>query len=234
MHLDLITGILKVSFIDLLLSGDNAVVISLACRNLDVKNRRLGMIWGAAGAITARIIVTIFAANLIAIPSLKIVGGLLLAWIGIKLLCDDDKCKDENIKAGANLWAAVRTIIIADAVMSLDNVIAVVAAANGHIPLIIFGLMLSIPIIVSASKLTMWLMDRFPIIITAGAGLIGYLAGEMIVGDRLVHHFIGKSSHTVEIVAGVAGIVLVVVVGTLIGKRRKTAVETTELNTSPE
>ena len=219
MNLDLVSGIFKVSFINLLLSGDNAVVISLACRNLSPGHRRLGMIWGASGAVVARVILTLFAAKLIVIPSLELIGGVLLIWIGIKLLLPERE-GDDGVKAHDHLWGAIRTIILADVVMSLDNVLGVVGAARGNWMLIILGLILSIPIIVFASELTMRLMERFPVIVMAGAGLIGFVAGEMLVDDHLVSGYFGKTLHVAEISAGILTALFIVVAGTWLQRRK--------------
>jgi YjbE family integral membrane protein len=175
----------KIIWIDLLLSGDNAIVIALACRQLPPRQRKIGMILGAGTAIVLRIIFAIFITYLLGVPFLKIVGGLLLLWIGMKLAVGDDEGGHE-IESSESLWRAVRTIAIADAVMSLDNVIAIAAAAGGNIWLFIFGLLLSIPLIVFGSTLLSSVMERFPVIVWAGAALLGWIAGEMIVADPFV------------------------------------------------
>ena len=178
----------QIIMIDILLGGDNAVVIALACRKLPDKQRRLGIIYGTAGAIILRVILIFFALTLLAIPFLKIVGALLLVWIGVKLLLPEHDDAHGNIAASDKLWAAVKTVIVADLVMSVDNVIAIAGAAQGageatQMPLVIFGLLVSIPIIVWGSQLVIKLMDRFPIIITAGGMLLGWIAGTMFVSD---------------------------------------------------
>jgi YjbE family integral membrane protein len=180
-----IVPILQIIWIDLLLSGDNAVVIALACRQLPERQRKLGMLLGAGTAIGLRIIFAIFVTYLLQVPFLKVVGGLLLLWIGIKLAVGEDE-GGHDVESSDNLWRAVRTIAIADAVMSLDNVIAIAAAAGGNIWLFIFGLLLSIPLIIYGSTLLSTVMDRFPAIIWAGAALLGWIAGEMLVTDGFV------------------------------------------------
>ncbi|MCZ8186865.1 MAG: TerC family protein [Beijerinckiaceae bacterium] len=180
-----IVPILQIIWIDLLLSGDNAIVIALACRQLPEKQRKIGMLLGAGTAIGLRIIFAIFVTYLLQVPFLKVVGGLLLLWIGVKLAVGEDD-GGHNVESSDNMWRAVRTIAIADAVMSLDNVIAIAAAAGGNIWLFIFGLLLSIPLIIFGSTLLSTIMDRFPIIIWAGAALLGWIAGEMIVSDGFV------------------------------------------------
>jgi len=177
--------VMQIIWIDLLLSGDNAIVIALACRALPPKQRKWGMILGAGTAIALRIVFAIFITFLLGVPFLKIIGGLLLLWIGVKLAVGDEEAA-HSIEPSTNLWRAVRTIAIADAVMSLDNVIAIAAAAGGNIWLFIFGLLLSIPLIVFGSTLLSSIIDRFPIVVWAGAALLGWIAGEMIAGDRFV------------------------------------------------
>jgi YjbE family integral membrane protein len=181
----------QIIVIDILLGGDNAVVIALACRKLSPELRRKGVFWGTVGAIVLRVILVFFALTLLKIAFLKIVGGLLLVWIGVKLLAPDDEDEHGNIQASDKLWAAVKTVIVADFVMSLDNVIAIAGAAQGaggshEMPLVIFGLLVSIPIIVWGSQLVMKLMDRYPAIITVGGMLLGWIAGTMAVSDPAV------------------------------------------------
>jgi YjbE family integral membrane protein len=177
--------LMQIIWIDLLLSGDNAVVIALACRQLPERQRKIGMILGAGTAIGLRIIFAMMITVLLAVPYLKLVGGLLLLWIGVKLAVGEEDA-EHAIESSDNLWKAVRTIAIADAVMSLDNVIAIAAAAGGNIWLFIFGLLLSIPLIVFGSTLLTTLMDRYPVIVWAGAALLGWIAGAMIVDDQVV------------------------------------------------
>lgn len=178
--------VFKIIVIDLLLSGDNAVVIALACRNLPMDQRKKGIFYGVVGAITLRVVLTFFAVRLLSLPYLKLIGALLLVWIGIKLIQPEHEEHGEgNIKANTHLWGAVKTIIIADFVMSLDNVLGVAGAAHGNVMLLIFGLLVSIPLIAWSSQLVLKLIDRFPFIIYAGGALLGYVAGEMLVGDAL-------------------------------------------------
>jgi YjbE family integral membrane protein len=177
----------QIIMIDILLGGDNAVVIALACRNLPEKQRKQGIILGTIGAIVLRVILIAFALALLAIPYLKIVGGALLFWIGIQLMQPEGE-EEHNINPSDKLWSAVKTVIVADLVMSVDNVLAIAGAAQGagqqhQLPLVIFGLLVSIPIIVWGSQIVLKLMERFPIIITAGAMLLGWIAGQMIYTD---------------------------------------------------
>lgn len=215
----------QIILIDILLGGDNAVVIALACRNLPVHQRTKGIIWGTAGAIVLRVILIAFAVTMLKIPLLKVIGGLLLIWIGIKLLAGEDD-GEHNVAGASSLWAAVKTIIIADFVMSLDNVIAIAGAAEstpGHHQLIyvIFGLLVSIPIIVWGSTLVLKLIDRFPLIVVAGAALLGWIAGGMIVTDVAWAEYFGPASPTLKYGVAVGGAVFVAVVGTYLAKSRK-------------
>lgn len=178
-------SLLQIIWIDLLLSGDNAVVIALACRQLPEKQRKVGIWLGASAAIGLRIIFALVVTYLLLVPYLKIVGGLLLFWIAVKLAVGEEEAH-ADIDGGTSLWQAVRTIAIADAVMSLDNVIAIAAASRGHPELFIFGLLLSIPLIIMGAQFLTTIIQRFPILIWFGAGLLGWIAAEMILGDIAV------------------------------------------------
>jgi YjbE family integral membrane protein len=180
----------QIILIDILLGGDNAIVIALACRNLPLNLRVKGILWGTFGAIAIRIVLIAFAVTLLQVAWLKILGGLLLLWIGVKLLADTEEGHGE-IQASNRLLTAIKTIILADLVMSVDNVIAVASAAEQaggehQLALVIFGILVSIPIIIWGSTIVLKLMERFPIIITLGAGLLGYIAGDMIFSDAAV------------------------------------------------
>ena len=211
---------LEIVIINILLSGDNAVVIALACRNLPENQRRWGIIWGAAGAVVLRIILTFFAVSLLKLPFLNLVGGVLLLWIGIKLIADDEGGEHE-IKAADRLFLAVRTIIIADLVMSLDNVIGVAGAAKGSVVLIVFGLVVSIPLVVVGAQVFMKLIERFPILVTAGGGLLGFVAGEMMVADTAVADWINAHAPWLHVVGPVVGIVLVIATAKLLQRRKR-------------
>jgi len=176
--------VLQIIWIDVLLSGDNAVVIALACRRLPDDQRRLGIFLGTLAAVALRILFAFVIIELMAIPYLKLISGVLLLWIAVKLVSDQES--EHDVTAAASLFAAVRTIAIADGVMSLDNVIAIAAAAKGEILLIIFGLLLSIPLIIFGSALVLGLLLRFPILVWAGAALLGWIAGELIGDDPRV------------------------------------------------
>lgn len=191
-------SLLQIIWIDLLLSGDNAVVIAMACRSLPPQQRKLGIVLGAGTAIVLRILLAIVVTELLGVPFLKIAGGLLLLWIAVKLVVGDDD-NDSNIQASSSLWRAVRTIAIADIVMSLDNVVAIAAAARGHFELFIFGLLLSIPLIMLGSTLIVSLIQRFPLFVWAGAALLGWIAGEVIVSDPVVLQWLSANmAHLVE------------------------------------
>jgi len=201
-------GLAQIMMINLVLSGDNAVVIALACRNLPLKQRKLGIFWGTVGAVVFRIVLTFFAVWLLQFKYLQIIGGLLLLWIAIKLLIEDEG--EEEVEAGSSFWAAMKTIIFADVIMSLDNVLGIAAVARDNLLLLIVGLAISIPIVIFGSTLILRLMDRFPIIIYIGAGILGYVAGEMFVGDKavaeLMHHY--AALHTILPWAGAAFVIL--------------------------
>lgn len=214
-------AVLQIIFIDILLGGDNAVVIALACRRLPEKQRKLGIFWGVFGAVGLRVALTIFAVALLTIPYLKLIGGVLLVWIGIKLIIPDDG-DDHEIDASITLSGAIKTIIVADFVMSLDNVIGVAAAAKDSILLIVFGLIVSIPIIVGGSQIILKLMERFPIIITLGGMLLGYIAGDMIVRDPAIAEWVKTNVNWLVQykVAGIAGALLVLAAGRLLVARK--------------
>jgi YjbE family integral membrane protein len=213
----------QIILIDILLGGDNAVVIALACRGLPPKQRKMGIIYGTAGAIVLRVILIAFALALLSVPYLKLVGGLLLIWIGVKLLVPHDEDEHANINPSDKLWGAVKTVIIADLVMSVDNVLAIAGAAESagthQLPLVIFGLLVSIPIIVAGSQIVLKLMDRFPVIITFGAMLLGWIAGQMISTDPGLKDYIppGKAW---EYGAAVAGALLVLAISKVVQPRR--------------
>ena len=189
------SSILQIIAIDIVLGGDNAIVIALACKNLPEKQRKLGIFYGALGAIILRVLMVFFATYLLAIYGLKIIGGVLLIWIGVKL-CLDSHEMNINIKPENRLLAAVKTIIIADFVMSFDNSLAIAAAADGNIYIVIFGLLLSVPIIIWGSKIILKLIDKYPQIIYLGGFLLGWIGGEMIQTDIATVEFYGDLNWT--------------------------------------
>jgi len=212
--------VFKIILIDLLLSGDNAVVIALACRNLPEAQRRKGILYGVGGAIGLRIVLTFFAVGLLALPYLKLIGAVLLLWIGIKLLLPEEEAHgDGGIKAEAHLWGAVKTIIVADFVMSLDNVLGVAAVAKDNVWLLVFGLLVSIPMIAWSSQLVLKLIDRYPVIIYAGGALLGYVAGEMLLGEALFKPLI-EAQHALHWIVPAACALLVLGIGKWLATRK--------------
>jgi YjbE family integral membrane protein len=233
----------KIIWINVLLSGDNALVIALACRGLQPRQRLWGMILGAAAAVILRIIFTGIVATLMALPYLKLIGGLALIVIAAKLLVPEDE--DDDVQSASHLWAAVQIVVVADIVMSLDNVIAVAAAANGSVPLLVLGLAISIPLIVAGAALIMALLNRLPILVWAGAALLGWIAGDVIATDPAVHpalqrffdgptglgldamlgtfgiepHF-SSGGNGGEMVCALIGVIVVLVAGTIWRKRK--------------
>jgi len=223
-------AVFQIILIDILLGGDNAVVIALACRNLAPKQRLQGILWGTAGAIALRVVLIAFALTLLQVPFLKVAGGALLVWIGVKLLLPEDEGHDK-IQGGSSILAAIKTIIIADFVMSLDNVIAIAGAAQnaaeGHqLGLVIFGLLVSVPIIIWGSTLVLKLIDRYPLVVSLGAGLLGWIAGGMIITDIAVERQFGVQPAAVKIAAEVAGALLVVGLGRWLAARKTAHKET--------
>src|SRR6185295_7804338 len=195
--------------INILLSGDNAVVIALACRNLPKKQRKLGIFWGVVGAVVLRVILTFFAVALLTLPYVQLIGAALLFWIGIKLVAEDEG-EGEEVAASDRLMSAVKTVIIADLVMSLDNVIGVAAAAKGSLLLLVFGLVISVPLVVVGAQLIMKLIERLPWLVIAGGGLLGYIAGEIAIEDVTVKPWITANAQWLHYGAPIAGIVIVV------------------------
>ena len=226
-------GLAKIIGVNIILSGDNAVVIALAARSLPAKQQKQAIIWGSAAAIVMRVILTLFAVALLTLPWLKLIGSLLLFWIGVKLLVPEDD--EADIQASDQLLSAIKTILIADLVMSLDNVIAVAAAAGGSVVLLILGLAISIPLVIFGATMLIKLMERFPVIITIGAGLIGWVAGEMLVTDvaleggltQLGVKFVQEqpmvAGLSLELIAGAIGVVFVVLVGKWLARRQEAA-----------
>ena len=211
---------LEIIVINILLSGDNAVVIALACRNLPQAQRKLGIFWGVVGAVVLRIILTFFAVQLLLLPYVQLVGAALLLWIGIKLVAEDEGDGPE-IAASDRLISAVKTVIIADLVMSLDNVIGVAAAAKGSLLLLVFGLVISIPLVVVGAQLIMKLIERIPWLVIAGGGLLGYIAGEIAMSDTAVKPWIDANAPSLHYIAPVVGVLIVVAVGVWLMRRNR-------------
>ncbi|HEX6003235.1 MAG TPA: TerC family protein [Burkholderiales bacterium] len=212
------TGLLTIIWVNIILSGDNAVVIALAARSLPPHQQKRAVFWGAGAAVVMRIVLTIVAVELLKLSYLKLIGGALLLWIAVKLLVPEDDA-GEGIESSSNLWGAIKTILIADLVMSLDNVIAVAAAAKGSIVLLILGLAISIPLVIFGATMLMRLMERWPVIITIGAGILGWVAGEMAVTDPVIAHWVEENAAWLHWVAPAAGAVLVIIVGKWIASR---------------
>ena len=233
MHADFWIAVGQIIMIDILLGGDNAVVIALACRKLPPAQRTKGILWGTVGAIVLRVVLIFFALALLQIPYLKLVGAALLLWIGVKLLAPGDEEGHGHVQSADKLWAAVRTVIVADLVMSVDNVIAIAGAAESvggdhKMPLVIFGLLVSIPIIVWGSQFVIKLMDRFPAVITLGGMLLGWIAGTMAVGDPALASYVpqagpGEAVASVRYAAGVIGAIAVLAVGLWLKRRHQPA-----------
>ncbi|MBI4207552.1 MAG: TerC family protein [Betaproteobacteria bacterium] len=206
------TGLLTIIWVNIILSGDNAVVIALAARSLPPHQQKQAVFWGAGAAVAMRIVLTVVAVELLKFPYLKLIGGALLLWIAVKLLIPEDD-EGDGIESSANLWGAIKTILIADLVMSLDNVIAVAAAAKGSLLLLILGLAISIPLVVFGATMLMRVMERWPIIITLGAAILGWVAGEMAVTDPVIAQWVDDNAGFLHWIAPAAGAVLVVIVG---------------------
>lgn len=210
-------GLLKIIWINIILSGDNAVVIALAARSLPPAQQKKAVLFGSGAAVVLRIALTVVAVKLLQLSYLQVVGGLLLLWIGVQLLGDEEDGEGEAKEVGSML-AAIRTILIADLVMSLDNVIAVAAAAKGDTTLLILGLLISIPLVIFGSTLMIKLMERFPIIVTLGAALIGWVGGETIVSDVALRDF-AEANHWIHYAGAAAGAALVIAIGKGMQKR---------------
>ena len=214
-------ALVQIVAIDIVLGGDNAIIIALACRNLPKKQKRLGILWGTAGAITLRVILVFFASALMTMPGLRLIGGVLLLWIGIKLLTDhtDDDLEGKIAEKGS-LIGAIQTIIIADFVMSLDNTLAIAAASKGSMFLVVFGLVVSVPIIIGGSAIILKMMERYPFIITFGAGLLGWLGGDLIANDKINATILPAIILQSPWIAAIAGTGIVVGLGSLVTARR--------------
>ena len=214
------SGLGQIILVNIVLSGDNALVIALACRNLEKRHQRPAILAGSAGAIVLRIIFVLIVDQLLKIGYLKLIGGLLLLWIGVKLVQGEDEHGD-GVKAAGSLWAAIRTIIIADAVMSLDNAIAIAAAAKGDTTLIIVGLLINIPLIIFGATLIMILLNRFPIIVIAGGALLGYIAGEVLATDPAYADKLAALLPNAKTVFEIGGAVITVAVGYWLQRRAR-------------
>ncbi len=220
-------ALLQIIWVNILLSGDNAVVIALAARSLPVEQQRRAIVIGSGAAIVMRIVLTLVASQLLALPWLKFVGSILLVYIGVSLLLPEGEEKEIGQK-NHGMFVAIRTILIADLVMSLDNVVAVAAAAMGDTLLLVLGLAISIPLVIFGSTLLLKVIERFPLIVWIGAALLGFIAGELLVDDPALHNavmrfdnMVGMSHHQTALAAGAVGAVLVLIIGKLFLMRRK-------------
>jgi YjbE family integral membrane protein len=210
---DAAIALAQIMFINVILSGDNAVVIALACRRLSPAHQKKAFVWGSVGVVVLMVVLTIFVVYLLSLPYLEIVGSLLLLWIGIKLLVAEDDGGEDGVEQKDTLSAAIRTIIIADMIMSLDNVLAMAAAAKGHMWMLVVGLVVTVPVILFGSALLMKLMERFPIFVMIGAALIGWVAGEMIITDPAIRDWIDANMSSLHTIAPIVCAALVIGVG---------------------
>src|SRR5581483_2558731 len=221
---DYVLAVLRIVGINIVLSGDNAVVIALACRTLQRGQRLLGIVLGAGAAVVLRIIFTLVVQQLFDLPWLKLVGGLILLWIAVKLLLGEE-AQEDGVKSGANVWEALKIVAIADIVMSLDNVLAIAGAAGGDMQLIIIGLSISIPLVVFGSTVLMWLLNHLPILVWAGSALLGWVAGELIVTEPVLQPYVAAIAASLDLAVKViarivetGGAILVVLAGWIIIK----------------
>jgi YjbE family integral membrane protein len=233
---DYVLSILRIIGINIILSGDNAIVIALACRSLPPRQRLIGILLGAGAAVVLRILFTVLVQQLLDLPWLKLVGGLVLLWIAVKLLLGEEATED-SVKSGANVWEAVKIVAVADIVMSLDNVLAIAAAAGGNMSLVILGLIISIPLVIFGATLLTWLLDRMPILVWAGSALLGWVAGELIATEPILQPYVlalaesvGITTKVVTRVVEASSAVLVVAIGWFISRAsaRHTAKEAAE------
>ncbi|HEY4138610.1 MAG TPA: TerC family protein [Casimicrobiaceae bacterium] len=215
------TALFKIAVINVVLSGDNAVVIALACRSLPPKQQRNAFLVGTGGIVVLMTGLTASAALLMTLPYIQIIGSVLLLWIGVKLLLPEDD--EGNVKDSDNFWEAVKTIIIADIVMSLDNVLGMAGAAKGHLGMLFVGLAITMPLILFGSAVLMKLMERFPMLITIGSGLLGYVAGDMAVGDLAVKDYVETHAQALDVIAPIVGALFVVIAGKMISRKKRHA-----------
>ncbi len=224
---DAVIALAQIMLINVVLSGDNAVVIALACRRLSPKHQKMAFLWGSVGVVVLMVILTVFVVYLLSLPYLELAGSGMLLWIGIKLLVAEDGGEDGKIEQKATLLAAIRTIIIADMIMSLDNVLAMAAAAKGHLWMLVVGLVVTVPVILFGSALLMKLMERFPVFVMVGAALIGWVAGEMAISDPAIKSWVDVHAAILHSVAPIFCAALVIATGKIVeragAKRRKSS-----------
>ena len=223
-----VVALLQIMLINVVLSGDNAVVIALACRKLSPAHQKQAFLWGSVGVVVLMVLLTIFVVFLLSLPYLEIVGSAMLLWIGVKLLVAEDEGDDGKVEQKSTLAAAIRTIIIADMIMSLDNVLAMAAAAHGHTWMLIAGLVITVPVILFGSALLMKLMERFPFVVMIGAALIGWVSGEMVISDPAIKGWVDANAAFLHTASPIACAVLVIAAGKLLerthAKRRSETV----------
>jgi len=225
-----VVALIQIMLINVVLSGDNAVVIALACRRLSPRHQKVAFIWGSVGVVILMVALTGIVAYLLTLPYLEIVGSGMLMWIGVKLLIAEDEGDDGKVDQKATLGAAIRTIIIADMIMSLDNVLAMAAAAHGHLWMLFVGLLITVPVILFGSALLMKLMERFPIFVMIGAALIGWVAGEMVISDPAIKEWIEAHAAILHSVSPIFCAAFVIATGKILertqAKRRREVVVT--------
>src|SRR5690348_12498161 len=211
-------ALLQIMVINVVLSGDNAVVIALACRRLSPRHQKIAFIWGSVGVVVLMVALTGIISYLLKLPYLEMVGSALLLWIGVKLLVAEDEEGEGGVEQKSTLGAAIRTIIIADMIMSLDNVLAMAGAANGHLWMLIVGLVITVPVILFGSALLMKLMERFPFLVMVGAALIGWVAGEMAISDPAIKGWIDANASMLHSVSPIVGAAFVIAAGKILGR----------------
>ncbi|HET7546384.1 MAG TPA: TerC family protein [Usitatibacter sp.] len=220
-------ALLQIMLINVVLSGDNAVVIALACRRLTPRHQKIAFIWGSVGVVVLMVALTGIVSYLLSLPYIEMAGSAMLVWIGVKLLMGEDEAGDGKVEQKSTLGAAIRTIIIADMIMSLDNVLAMAGAAHGHLWMLIVGLFITVPVILFGSALLMKLMERFPVLVMVGAALIGWVAGEMVVSDPAIKQWVDVNAAILHSISPIFGAAFVIATGKILervnSRRRETA-----------
>ncbi len=220
-------ALVQIMLINVVLSGDNAVVIALACRRLTPRHQKIAFIWGSVGVVVLMVALTGIVSYLLSLPYIEMAGSAMLVWIGVKLLMGEDEAGDGKVEQKSTLGAAIRTIIIADMIMSLDNVLAMAGAAHGHLWMLIVGLFITVPVILFGSALLMKLMERFPVLVMVGAALIGWVAGEMVVSDPAIKQWVDVNAAILHSISPIFGAAFVIATGKILervnSRRRETA-----------
>ncbi len=229
---EILFALITIIIADLLLAGDNALVIGMACRGLPARQKRRAMLWGVGGAVVLRIIFTALVTWLLSIPLLQAIGGALLAWIAVKLLTQKEEININAADDTTSFYSAVKTIILADAVMSLDNVLAVAGAAHGSIPLVVFGLLLSVPIVIFGSQMVSLLVERYPVLLFGGAGVLAWTAGKMLMEDAMIQRvviFLGLGNLRLEIFTPLSITAIVMALGWKLRRRIRQSLSNPEV-----